>query len=1294
VIFTATVTTPGTGAPSGSVTFLDGTTVLGSGTLNGTFQASFIITSLPNGPQSITAVYSGDTADLASTSVAITQNVQAVTDTPLTSSSNPSLSGQSINFVATIEPTGSFTPTGTVTFEDNGGSLGTTAVSTSGGVSTATLTTSSLTAGTHPIAAAYSGDSNNAASTSPTLQQIVEATTSVTLATGGSPSLLGNSVTFSASVPATVNGQPSGTVSFLDNGNQIGSTTLDGSGNASFATSILTLGSHPITAVYSGDALDAASTSTTKTQVVLEPTQVAVLSSVNPSQPGASVIFTASVTTTGPGTPTGTMTFNDGVTPLGTETLSTTAGITTATLATTSLALGVHSITAVYGGDVSNAPAPSPAFIQNVAQTTTVGIVSGTNPAIAGTLVVITATVTPADGTTPTGTVTFKQGAIELGTETLNGSGVASISISSLAPGQYSITAVYSGDIDSSTNTSTMLTQIIQQTTTTALSVDVNPSIAGNTITLTATVTPAISGTPTGTVTYMEGATTLGTKTLNASGTTALMLSTLAPGSHTIIAVYQGDAVNLTSPSPAITQVVEENTSVNLTPSSNPVPYGVFVIFTATVVPTSSGMPTGTVTFMEGSVTLGTTPLNGSGVATFATGSLGTGSHTITANYGGDADNLPNTGLCTLTVSQAVPVITWPAPAAITYGTTLSVTQLNATAVPSGGTFAYTPGLGSTPVTGSNTLSVTYTPLDTTDYGIATGTVTLMVNKATPTVSWTTPAAITFGTVLSATQLDASPSVPGTPVYTPLAGTTPATGTDTLSVTYTPTDTTDYNNFSGSVQLVVGKATPTVSWTTPAAITFGTVLSSTQLDASPSVPGTSVYSPAAGTIPAAGTDTLSVTFTPTDTTDYNNFTGTVQLTVNKVAPTITWTTPAAITYGAVLSVAQLDASAVPSGGTYVYTPALGSTPAAGRDTLSVTYTPPDTTDYSNATGTVTLAVNQAAPVITWATPAAIPYGTVLSATQLDASAVPSGGTYVYTPALGSIPAMGSDTLSVTYTPPDTTDYTTATATVNLTVTANSSPITPTISWATPAAVASGTALSSAQLNAIASVAGITVDGTFVYSPAAGTIPAIGLDTLTVVFTPTDSVDYATATGSVILTVGDFFSLNFGSSPIQTVQQGANASYSFTVTPVGLAKLPGVVTFTATGLPPDATITFSPSTVPAGSAATEVAITIHTSSAQAANTGTSQGSKGPAALGMLLLPILGIVGLRKRLGKIPQLRAAVVLGVLSLGAIMGLTGCGAICTIGPQPTSTTYTVVITAHCGALQHSADVTIKVEN
>jgi Bacterial Ig-like domain (group 3)/FG-GAP-like repeat len=379
--------------------------------------------------------------------------------------------------------------------------------------------------------------------------------------------------------------------------------------------------------------------------------------------------------------------------------------------------------------------------------------------------------------------------------------------------------------------------------------------------------------------------------------------------------------------------------------------------------------------------------------------------------------------------------------------------------------------------------------------------------------------------------------------------------------------------------------------------------------------------------------------------------------------------------------------------TGLYTPAAGTTPAEGSDPLSVIFTPTNTTDYTTATATVTLTVGQTTPTITWPTPAAITYGTILSSTQLNATAsVP--GTFVYTPAAGTTPAEGSDSLSVTFTPTNTIDYRNVTATVTLVVTANISQITPTIIWATPAAITSGTALSSTQLNATASVAGTTVDGTFVYSPAAGTIPVIGLDTLTVIFTPTDSGDYTTATASVVLTVGDFFSLNFSSSPTQTVQQGGTASYSLAVAPVGLATLPAEVTFTATELPPDATITFSPATIPAGSPTTEVAIAIHTSNQQAANTGSSPGFQGPATLGILLLPMLGIVGLRKRLGKIPQFRAAVVFGVLSLGAIMGLIGCGGAHMTGPQPTSTTYTVVVTAHCGTLQHSTNVTVNVEN
>jgi hypothetical protein len=155
----------------------------------------------------------------------------------------------------------------------------------------------------------------------------------------------------------------------------------------------------------------------------------------------------------------------------------------------------------------------------------------------------------------------------------------------------------------------------------------------------------------------------------------------------------------------------------------------------------------------------------------------------------------------------------------------------------------------------------------------------LYVPQSLPVISWATPAAITYGTTLSSTQLNATASVPGTFIYNPAAGTTPAGGTNTLSVTFSPTDTTDYTTATANVSLTVNKATPIITWATPAAITYGTTLSSTQLNATASVPGTFIYNPAAGTTPAGGTNTLSVTFSPTDTTDYNTATAAVTLAV-------------------------------------------------------------------------------------------------------------------------------------------------------------------------------------------------------------------------------------------------------------------------------------------------------------------------------------------------------------------------------------------------------------------------------
>jgi len=204
----------------------------------------------------------------------------------------------------------------------------------------------------------------------------------------------------------------------------------------------------------------------------------------------------------------------------------------------------------------------------------------------------------------------------------------------------------------------------------------------------------------------------------------------------------------------------------------------------------------------------------------------------------------------------------------------------------SSGTATYTT---STLTAGSHTVIAVYTPGSTSFVASTSANFTQIVNKATPTITWATPSPITYGTALSSTQLNAGSTVAGTFVYTPASGTVLTAGTQTLSVTLTPTDTTDYATATQTVSLVVNKATPTITWATPSAITYGAALSSTQLNAGSTVAGTFVYTPASGTVLTAGTQTLSVTLTPTDTTDYTTATQTVSLTVNKSGLTITGT---------------------------------------------------------------------------------------------------------------------------------------------------------------------------------------------------------------------------------------------------------------------------------------------------------------------------------------------------------------------------------------------------------------------
>jgi hypothetical protein len=235
------------------------------------------------------------------------------------------------------------------------------------------------------------------------------------------------------------------------------------------------------------------------------------------------------------------------------------------------------------------------------------------------------------------------------------------------------------------------------------------------------------------------------------------------------------------------------------------------------------------------------------------------------------------------------------------------------------------------------------------------------------------------------------------------------------------------------------KGSAVVTWPNPTDIVYGTPLDSTQLNATANIPGTFVYSPAAGSVLFAGQgQALSVSFSPSDVADYATATASVMINVAKANPVITWAEPAGLYHGQPLTSAQLDAVAnVP--GTFAYSPDVGALlPTQPDNPLSVTFTPTDMTDYNVVTFNNVIDIFPATPTITWPNPADIDYGTPLGSTQLDATATlngtPVGGTFGYSPATGTVLAIGQqEHLGVTFTPTDTTDFVTATASVSINV---------------------------------------------------------------------------------------------------------------------------------------------------------------------------------------------------------------------------------------------------------------------
>jgi hypothetical protein len=286
--------------------------------------------------------------------------------------------------------------------------------------------------------------------------------------------------------------------------------------------------------------------------------------------------------------------------------------------------------------------------------------------------------------------------------------------------------------------------------------------------------------------------------------------------------------------------------------------------------------------------------------------------------------------------------------------------------------------------------------------------------------------------------------------------------------------------------------------------------------------------------------------------------------------------------------------------------------------------------------------------------------------------------------LTTLPA-GVDSLTATFA--GDLNFATSTSTaLSFTVTR----ITPVIAWATPAQITFGTALGGTQLNATSLVA-----GTFVYTPAAGTIPAGGMDTLSVTLNPTDNVTYAPATTTVVLAVYDVAITVNGGASTQTVLQGAPATFPFTAAPQGATTFASPVTFSVTGLPPGATATFTPATIPLGSPSTPVSLVIQTATA---NGGVMLVQKtvrlvplGDAQLGfaLLSLPILGLQAFRKRSRLATSTRTAVFLATLGVGAAVSFSGC----TGTTSARGTSYPLVVTATSGTLHTSFNMTLTVQ-
>ncbi len=686
---TATVTDLATGGPADGVpvTFaLSGQSATATATTgaNGVAAATLAVAG-PPATETLTVETAVTADDAASTSEVPFTVAKDPSQVSISSSDPEATQGTAVSFTATVTPVGPevAAPTGTVTFSVDGAQLGSPVTLVNGSATSQPDTT--LPEGASTVTAVYSGDANFTSSSGTYTQQVHPplTPTTTTLTASPSSSVFGQAVELTATVAAST-GTPNGEVIFTVNGSmQVGSAMLDqtaGDDQASVTVDDLPTGNDTVTAAYQGDdfVTFAASTSApVAVAVASDPTTVGI-SLVSPTVTpvtgeGLTYRVTVAPDAPGSGTPSGTVSLSVD----GTEAGSAVLASGSAAIAIAGLPAGTHQITMHYGGNTDFGSSTA-TLTQDVAPAATTTVLeTSPDPSQTGQVVTLTATVAPvAPGAgIPTGLVTFFDGTTAVGSaalaETASGD-QAVIGLANLPEGTDSLTARYAGDDDFTASTSAAVSQTVHQAppevgTTTTVASSANPSVFGQPVTFTATVTAADGSVPTGSVQFSVDGAALGSPVpVGANGqAVSAPVADLAAGAHTVVAAYSG-ATTATEQyevsGAVVTQQVDQaavTATVAVSPAS-PITYGQQPTFTVQLHPVApgAGTPGGTAQFVLDGTDVGAPVAltDGSASTTFTSATLDPGSYTVGVITSGDSDFVGATASTTFVVAH-VPVV-------------------------------------------------------------------------------------------------------------------------------------------------------------------------------------------------------------------------------------------------------------------------------------------------------------------------------------------------------------------------------------------------------------------------------------------------------------------------------------------------------------------------------------------------------------------------------------------------------------------------------------------------------------